>query len=119
MCDTAIQMTLILHDSGVLCQLHILDRELDHLSYPVLLHDSNDVLTHTISCCRMQCIIFMSANRHDLIWIFYSVGKQFKVRVEIKISHIAMIDQYTTVYYGVTEDLAPTVWKGPSPFQDC
>ena len=59
MCDTAIQMTLILHDSGVLCQLHILDRELDHFSCPVLLHDSNAVFTHKISCCQMQCIIFM------------------------------------------------------------
>ncbi len=34
---TAIQMILILHDSGVLCKLHILDRELDHFSCPVLL----------------------------------------------------------------------------------
>ena len=36
---TAIQMILILHDSGVLCKLHILDHELDHFSCPVLLHD--------------------------------------------------------------------------------
>ncbi len=36
MCDAAIQMTLILHDSGVLRQLHILDRELDHFSCPVV-----------------------------------------------------------------------------------
>ncbi len=58
MCDTAFQMILILHDSGVLCQLHILDPELDHFSCLVLLHDSNAVFTHKISCCRMQCIIF-------------------------------------------------------------
>ncbi len=51
MCDTTIQMILILHDSGVLCQLHILDRELDHFSCPVLLHDSNAVFTHKISGC--------------------------------------------------------------------
>ena len=59
MCDTAIQMILILHDSGVLCKLHILDRELDHFSRLVLLRDSNAGFTHKISCCRMQCIIFM------------------------------------------------------------
>ncbi len=59
MCDTAIQMLLILHDSGVLCKLHILDLELDHFSCPVLLHDSNVVFTHKISCCRTQFIIFM------------------------------------------------------------
>ena len=46
---TAKQMTLILHDSGVLCNLHILDHELDHFSCPVLLHDSNVVVTHKIS----------------------------------------------------------------------
>ncbi len=73
MCDTAIQMTLILHDSGVLCKLHILDCELDHFSCPFLLHDSNAVFIHKISCCQMQCIIFMEANRHDSLWSFYSV----------------------------------------------
>ncbi len=57
--DTAIQIILILHDSGVLCKLHILDRELDHFSYPVLLHNSNAVFTHKISCCQMQCITQM------------------------------------------------------------
>ena len=53
MCDTTIQMILILHDSGVLCQLHILDRELDHFSCPVLLHDSNAVSHirfHVVEC---------------------------------------------------------------------
>ena len=39
--DTVSQMILILHDSGVLWKLHILDRE--HVSCPVLLHDSNVV----------------------------------------------------------------------------
>ncbi len=57
--DTAIQMILILHDSGVLCKLHILDRELHHFSCPDLLRDSKAVFTHKISCCQMQCIIFM------------------------------------------------------------
>ncbi len=57
--DTAIQMILILRDSGVLCKFHILDHELDHFSCPVLLHDLNAGLIHKISCCRMQCIIFM------------------------------------------------------------
>ena len=47
--NTAIQMILILNDSGVLCKLHILDRELDHFSCPVLLHDSNVVFRHNIS----------------------------------------------------------------------
>ncbi len=46
MCNTAIQMILILHYSGVLCKLHILDRELDHFSCPVLLCDSNAVFAH-------------------------------------------------------------------------
>ena len=41
MLDTAIQIILILHDSGVLYKLYILDRELDHFSYPVLQRDSN------------------------------------------------------------------------------
>ena len=59
MCDTAIQMILILHDSSVLCKLHILDRELDHFSCPVLLRDLNVGFIHKISCCRMQRIIFM------------------------------------------------------------
>ncbi len=59
MCDTAIQMILILHDSGVLCELHILDRKLDHFSCPVLLRDSNAGFTHKIQCYRMKCIIFM------------------------------------------------------------
>ena len=72
--DTAIQMILILHDSGVLCILHILDHEIDHFSCPVLLDDSNVVFTHQISCCQMQPITFMEANRHDLLWIFYSVA---------------------------------------------
>ncbi len=57
--DTAIQIILILHDSGVLCKLHILDRELDHFSCPVLLRDLNAGFIHKISCCQMQCIIFM------------------------------------------------------------
>ncbi len=56
---TAIQMILILHDSGVLCILHILDHELDPFSCPVLVHDSNVVFTHEISCCQMQCILIM------------------------------------------------------------
>ena len=56
---TAIQIILILHDSGVLCKLHILDYELDRFSCPVLVHDSNVIFTHKISCCQMQCIIFM------------------------------------------------------------
>ncbi len=60
MCDTATQMILILHDSDVLCKLHLLDRELDHFSCPILLHDTNAVFTHKISCCQMQCITFMS-----------------------------------------------------------
>ena len=72
--DTAIQMILILHDSGVLCKLHILDHELDHFSCPVLLHDSNVVFTHKISYRQMQRITFMEANRHDWLWIFYSAG---------------------------------------------
>ena len=38
--DTASQVILIPHDSGVPCKLHILDRELDHFSCPILLHDS-------------------------------------------------------------------------------
>ncbi len=46
MYHTAIQMILILHDSGVLCILHILDHELDHFSCPVLVHDSNVVFAH-------------------------------------------------------------------------
>ena len=58
MYHTAIEMILILHDSGVLCKLHILDHELDHFSCPVLVHDSNVVFTHKISCCQMQCITF-------------------------------------------------------------
>ena len=57
--DTAIQMILILHDSGVLCILYILDHQLDHVSFPVLLHDSNVAFIHKISCCQVQCIIFM------------------------------------------------------------
>ncbi len=56
---TAIQMILNLHDSSVLCKLHILDHELDHFSCPVLVHDSNVIFTHKISCCQMQCINFM------------------------------------------------------------
>ena len=56
--DTAIQMIPILHDSGVLCKLQILDHELDHFSCPVLLHDSNVGFTHEISCCQMQRITF-------------------------------------------------------------
>ncbi len=59
MYNTAIQMILILHDSGVLCKLNILDHELDHFSLPVLVHDTNVVFTHKISCCQMQCINFM------------------------------------------------------------
>ncbi len=39
--DTASQVILILHDSGVTCKLHILDRELDHFSCPILLHVSS------------------------------------------------------------------------------
>ena len=70
--DTAIQMILILHDSGVLCILHILDRELDHFSCAVLLRDSNAVFTLKISWCQMQRITFMEANRHDSLCIFYS-----------------------------------------------
>ncbi len=46
----AIQMILILHDSGVLCKLHISDHELDHFSCPVLVHDSNVVFTHVVKC---------------------------------------------------------------------
>ena len=57
--DTATQIILILHDSGVVCKLTILDRELDHFSCPILLHDSNAVFTHKISCCQMQRITFM------------------------------------------------------------
>ena len=56
---TAIQMILILHDSGVLCKLHILDHELDHFSCPVLVHESSVVFTHKISCCQMQRINFI------------------------------------------------------------
>ncbi len=56
--DMAIQMILILHDSHVLCKLHILERNLDHFSCPVLLHESNVVFTNKISCCQMQCINF-------------------------------------------------------------
>ena len=47
--DIAKQIILILHDSAVLWKLHILDHELDHFSCPVLLHDSNVVVTHKIS----------------------------------------------------------------------
>ncbi len=43
--DTAIQMILILHDSGVLCKLHNLDHELDHFSCLVLLMNHGDLLT--------------------------------------------------------------------------
>ncbi len=71
--DTASQLILIPHDSGVPCKLYILDRELDHFSCPILLHDSSVDFTHKISCCQMQCITFMEANRHDSLWIFYSV----------------------------------------------
>ena len=63
--DTAIQMILILNDSGALCILHISDHELDHFSCAVLLHDSNVVFAHRISCCQMHRITFMEANRHD------------------------------------------------------
>ena len=56
---TAIQMILILNDSGVLCRLHILDHEVDHFSCPVLVHNSNVVFIHKISCCQMQRINFM------------------------------------------------------------
>ena len=72
--DTAIQMILILHDSGVLCMHHILDHGLDHFSCPVSMHDSNVIFTHKISCCHMQRISFMEANRHDSLWIFYSAS---------------------------------------------
>ncbi len=71
--DSAIQMILILHDSGVLCILQILDREQDHFSSPVLLHDSNVVFTHKISFCQMQRLTFMEENRHESLCIFYSV----------------------------------------------
>ncbi len=57
--DTATQMILIPHDSGVLCKLQVLDRKLNHFSCPILLHDSNAIFTHKISCCQMQCITFM------------------------------------------------------------
>ena len=57
--DTATQVILIQHDSGVPCTLHILDRELDHFSCPILLYDSSVVFTLKISCCQMQCITFM------------------------------------------------------------
>ncbi len=72
--DTAIQKILILHDSSVLCILHILDHELDLFSCAVLLHDSSVVFTLYISCCQMHRITFMEANHHDSLWIFYSVG---------------------------------------------
>ena len=71
--DTAIQMILILHDSCLLCKLHILDRKLDYISCPVLLYDSNVVFRHKSSRCQMPCIYFMEANSHDSLWIFYSV----------------------------------------------
>ncbi len=56
--DTASQVMVILHDSGVPCKLHILDRKLDHFSCPILLHGSSVVFIHKISCCQMQCITF-------------------------------------------------------------
>ncbi len=71
-CDTAIQMILNVW-SFKFRQLNILDHKLDHFSWPVLLHDSNVIFKHKISCCHMQCIIFMEANRRDSLWIFYSV----------------------------------------------
>ena len=71
--DIAIQMILILHDSGVLCKLQVLDHELDHFSGPVLLQDANVVFTHKILCCQMLCITLMYADRHDSLWIVYSV----------------------------------------------
>ncbi len=80
MCDTAIQMILILHDSGVLCQLHILDRKLDHFSCPVLLLFT--VFTHKISCnasflCKQIAMIrygFFAVNRPEsivLMWVMF------------------------------------------------
>ena len=57
--NIAIQMILILPDSGALCKLQILDQELDHFSCPVLLHDSNVLFIHKISHCQMLCITLM------------------------------------------------------------
>ncbi len=51
--DSTIQKILILHDSGVLCKLHILDRELDHFSCPFLQRDLSAVLHirfHVVKC---------------------------------------------------------------------
>ncbi len=63
MCNTAIQMILILHDSSVLCKLHILDRKLDNFSCSVLLRGSNACFfSHSLKAIEMVAKCHFSAN---------------------------------------------------------
>ncbi len=77
-CTTAIQMMLILHDSGVFCKLHILDHELDHfhaLFYCMTQMLFSHIRFHVVICNASFLWKQIAMIRYGFFTVYHKINK--------------------------------------------